>query len=85
VQPDDRRQLLRAFGATVRRTRLGRGMSQESLADEVGIHRTYVGDVERGLRNVCLLNLVRISRALDVRLGDLLKDVDDATQEHGGG
>lgn len=57
---------LAAFGAAVRELRKSRGISQERLADEVGIHRTYIGGVERGERNVSLLNIWRIAVALGV-------------------
>ncbi len=50
------------------------GVSQEELADRAGMHRTYLGGVERGERNVSLLNLVRIARALRVSPAVLLKD-----------
>lgn len=53
------------FGETVRRFREVEGISQEQLAERCGLHRTYVGSVERGERNVSLLNIVRLSRALD--------------------
>ena len=53
----DRPELLLAFGRAVRTLRTARGISQERLAEEVGVHRTYIGDVERGLRNVGLLNV----------------------------
>ena len=51
-------------------------MSQEGLAERAGLHRTYVGSVERGERNLSFLNLVRISRALQMPLGELLGGVD---------
>jgi transcriptional regulator with XRE-family HTH domain len=52
------------FGAAVRARRLELNMSQEALAAESGLHRTYVGDVERGERNVSLRNIVQLARAL---------------------
>lgn len=63
---------LARLGAAVRAARLERGLSQEDLADLVGIHRTYVGDVERGQRNVGLRNIVRLANALDLTAADLL-------------
>lgn len=59
------------FGARVRALREERGLSQERLAEVAGLHRTYVGGVERGERNVSLVNIGRLARALDVTLGDL--------------
>ncbi len=72
----DRPELLLAFGRAVRTLRTARGISQERLAEEVGIHRTYVGDVERGLRNVGLLNVDRIARALATDLAGLMTEVE---------
>ena len=64
------------FGATVRRLRERRGWSQEELADRAGLHRTYVGGIERGERNVSLVNIGRIALALDTSLAQLMSEVD---------
>jgi len=63
-----------AFGKAVRRLRLKRGISQERLAELAGIHRTYVGDVERGTRNIAIVNMNRIARALQVPLSRLIQE-----------
>lgn len=68
-------EALTAFGRRVRAAREARGLSQEALADVAGLHRTYVGSTERGLRNVSLTNILRLSRALDVRPGELLDEL----------
>lgn len=65
---------LQRFGARVRKERERVGLSQEELADRAGVHRTYLGGVERGERNVGLLNLLRIARALGVPPATLLRD-----------
>lgn len=65
-------QHLRVFGDRVRAVRLERGWSQESFADICGLHRTYVGSVERGERNVSLLNIWVIADALEVHPSQLL-------------
>lgn len=69
-------QVLVSFGAAVRELRRKRGWSQEEFADRVGIHRTYIGDVERGARNIGLVNVARIARALEISIGSLMADVD---------
>ena len=61
----------KAFGARVRGLRLARGLSQEALALTCELDRTYIGGVERGERNLSLINIHRIAEALDVPVGDL--------------
>ena len=56
--------VLRAFGERVRRAREARGWSQEELAEEAGMDRTYIGGIERGERNPALLNINRLALAL---------------------
>jgi transcriptional regulator with XRE-family HTH domain len=63
---------LKKLGARIRELRETAGISQEELADRAGLHRTYVGGIERGERNVGVLNLVQIARALKVKPADLL-------------
>ncbi len=70
-----------SFGRAVRRLRVGREWSQERLAEEAGLHRTYIGDVERGLRNISLVNIDRLASALGVDMATLMA----ATQEEGAG
>ena len=66
---------LEQFGANVRAKRLALGFSQEALAALTGLHRTYVGSVERGERNISLRNIVRIAGALGLRPSDLFRGV----------
>jgi len=59
------------FGKALRTLREERGYSQEELAERAGLHRNYVGGVERGERNVALENIVKLAGALSVRSRDL--------------
>jgi transcriptional regulator with XRE-family HTH domain len=65
------RKVLVAFGNKIREARQSKGFSQETLAEKAGLHRTYIGTVERGERNPALVNLVRIADALSVDLSTL--------------
>jgi transcriptional regulator with XRE-family HTH domain len=62
------------FGNTLRKLRKKRGYSQEKLAERAGLHRNYVGDVERGKRNASLVNIVKFAKGLSVPPGDLFVD-----------
>jgi transcriptional regulator with XRE-family HTH domain len=63
------------FGKRLRQLRLDAGLSQEALADEAGLDRTYVSSCERGHRNISLENLCRLAVALGVKTEELLKGV----------
>jgi transcriptional regulator with XRE-family HTH domain len=63
---------LRAIGTHVRQAREGRGWSQETLAAEAGLDRSYMSGVERGVRNLSVLKLAAIASALGVPARDLL-------------
>lgn len=65
--------LLRSLGAAIRSLRRDRGMSQESLAGLADIDRSYMSSVERGLRNVSVLNVARIAEALGVPVWELFR------------
>ena len=62
----------KALGHAIRTRRKELGISQEALAERSGLHRTYVGGVERGTRNPALVNIVVLANALDLTAGDLL-------------
>lgn len=63
------------FGETIRDIRKQLGISQEGLAERADLHRTYIGGIERGERNVSLENIVAIARALKVSPSYLLERV----------
>lgn len=64
------------FGARVREHRLNLGLSQEGLAEQSGLHWTYIGQVERGRRNLSLHNILRIAQALKVDAGVLVSGLE---------
>ncbi|UZK70998.1 helix-turn-helix domain-containing protein [Sphingomonas sp. S1-29] len=68
--------VLSRLGAAVRVARQGRGQSQEALADAAGIDRSHMGKIERGERNVSILNVARIATALGVLPSALLSAAD---------
>lgn len=63
---------LQQFGRCLAELRKARGWSQERLALESGLARSYLGGVERGQRNIALLNILKLARTLDCHPGDLL-------------
>lgn len=67
--------LLIALGQAVRQRRTALGLSQEELAHRAGLHRTYIGSLERGERNVAFLNLIRLADALECPLEALLAHI----------
>lgn len=60
------------FAHRLRLQRQDRGLSQEELADRAGVHRTYVGSVERAERNISIDSMERLAEALDLDVSDLL-------------
>ncbi len=69
---DGRIEVMRRFGKRVRALRDELGISQEELADRADLDRTYIGGIERGERNVSLVNISRVAKALGVMPRDLL-------------
>ena len=69
-----KRSARQLFSINLRKIRLAQGLSQEDLANLSGLHRTYVGSVERGERNISIDNMERLAGALNCNLIDLLKE-----------
>ena len=65
-------KILKKFAQKVKTLRLEKGWTQEELAHRADLHRTYIGSIERRERNVSLLNVERIAKALKVNIKDLL-------------
>lgn len=61
------------LGSRIRERRQALGLSQEALADRSGTHWTFVGQVERGQRNISLRNLLKLAKGLDVDPGELVR------------
>jgi transcriptional regulator with XRE-family HTH domain len=66
-----KKKIIIAFGDRVRELRKEKGLSQEELADKAGLHRTYIGMIERGEKNITLTNIEKIAKALDVDIKKL--------------
>lgn len=69
------KSILKTFGSNARRLRLRRKLTQEQLAELSFLHPNYIGGIERGERNLSLINIVRLSRALQCRIGDLFAGI----------
>ena len=64
------------FGFAVKDRREALGLTQEEFAERAGIHRTYLSDIERGTRNISLINIERVASALSLKLSELFRAVD---------
>lgn len=73
-----------AFGRTIRAIRNRRGVSQESLALQCGLDRTYISGIERGTRNPSLTNILKLAVALDVSPAELFADMHNDPDNPGG-
>ena len=67
------KSILDAFGAKIREERVERGLSQEKLAELAHLHRTYVGMIERGEKNITLRNIEKLAKALNISIEQLMK------------
>lgn len=70
------RQVCVALGARIRTLRMELGWTQEQLAKKAGLHSTYIGGIERGERNLTLVNLSKLAKAFSVPMGELFRNLD---------
>lgn len=68
-----RDEILRLFGERLRELRTARDLSQERLAELAGLDRNYIGQIERAERNVALVNIVRVAKALEIEPRELFE------------
>lgn len=66
-----KKKILIAFGEKVRELRKERGLSQEELSYKADLHRTYIGMIERAEKNITLINIEKIAKALDIHIKNL--------------
>lgn len=69
------KEILKKFGEKVRKERLKKGFSQEQLADLAGVHRTYIGMIERAEKNITLENIGKLAKALDSKISEMFKEL----------
>ena len=67
--------ICKKFGNRVREMRIAQGLSQEALAQKSGLHRTYIGGIERGERNISLINIEKIASALNLSIVDIIEGI----------
>ncbi len=65
------------FGISIRQRRIELGISQVELGDRASLHRTYIGSIERGERNISLLNIISLCDALKIKPSELMVQLDD--------
>jgi transcriptional regulator with XRE-family HTH domain len=76
AQPD---RVLRGLGEALQTARTKRGLTQEALSLETGVHRNYIGGIERGERSPSVAAVVKLADALDVSLADLFRQAEQTT------
>ncbi len=70
---NNKSNISKKFGEKVREVRISKGLSQEQLAHFAGVHRTYIGMIERAEKNITLVNIEKIAKALEINSYELLK------------
>jgi len=75
--------LLRALGQRIRELRSGQGYSQEAFADKCGVHRTFMGTIERGESNLSFLNIAKVAATLGIPLSSLFLNLEGSAKALG--
>ena len=70
----EQKDILIFFGQNVKKYRIEKGLSQEKLAEMADLHRTYIGMIERAEKNITLVNIYKIARALNMEISMLFQD-----------
>ena len=65
--------ILKEFGDRIRELRKQKGLSQEQLSFKANLHRTYIGMIERGEKNITLINIEKIAKAFDISINELMR------------
>jgi transcriptional regulator with XRE-family HTH domain len=73
-------QLLKALGQRIRELRKDQGYSQEAFADKCGVHRTFMGTIERGESNLSFKNILKVATTLGISLSALFQDIEDQAE-----
>jgi transcriptional regulator with XRE-family HTH domain len=73
---DQKGRIQAAFGKAVRKFRGRAGITQEKLAELAEVHRTYAGDVERGERNISVVNMWKMASGLGVKLSEMVREME---------
>ena len=76
MKKDNSSKIIQVFAKNVRRLRLAKSLSQEQLAENCNLHRTYIGMIERCEKNVCLKNIEKLANALEVDIKELFNDTE---------
>ena len=74
------KRVLKILGLRIRDLRLAQGLSQEDLADKCGVHRTFMGTVERGESNLSFANILKVASTLGMSLSALFEGVDESLE-----
>ncbi len=68
--------MLKSFGSEIRNLRMSKNLSQERLAEIAGVHRTYIGMIERGEKNISLANIAKIAKSLNIHIYEIFQRIE---------